>query len=52
MTRKYINSPHSGIVGCQPAPIIFPLANEFAKGKMFWNLVINLYLYYMMNLYK
>ena len=32
-------SPHSGPVGCLPAPNIFPLAKEtFAKGKMFWNL--------------
>ena len=31
-------SPHSGPVGCLPAPNIFPLAKEtFAKGKMFWN---------------
>ena len=30
-------SPHSGPVGCLPAPNIFHLANEFAKGKMFWN---------------
>ena len=29
--------PHSGSVGCLPAPNIFHLANEFAKGKMFWN---------------
>ena len=29
--------PHSGPVGCLPAPKIFHLANEFAKGKMFWN---------------
>ena len=31
---------HSGLVGCLPAPNIFHLANEFAKGKMFWNLGI------------
>ena len=30
-------SPHSGLVGYLPAPNIFHLANEFAKGKMFWN---------------
>ena len=30
-------SRHSGPVGCLPAPNIFHLANEFAKGKMFWN---------------
>ena len=38
-------SPHSGPVGCLPAPNIFPLAKEtFAKGKMFWNfhLFVNL----------
>ena len=29
--------PHLGPVGCLPAPNIFPSANEFAKGKMFWN---------------
>ena len=32
-------SPHSGPVGCLPAPNIFHLANEFAKGKMFWNCI-------------
>ena len=30
-------SPHSGPVGSLSAPNIFHLANEFAKGKMFWN---------------
>ena len=29
---------HSIPVGCQPAPYIFPLAIEFAKGKMCCNL--------------
>ena len=28
--------PHLGPVGGMPAPNIFPPANEFAKGKMFW----------------
>ena len=37
--HKFINSPHSGLVGCQPASNIFPLANEFAKGKMFFGTV-------------
>ena len=37
VTHKCIYSPHSGPVGCLPAPNIFRLANEFAKGKMFWN---------------
>ena len=37
MNKKYIYSPHAGPVGCLPTPNIFPLANEFAKGKMFWN---------------
>ena len=32
--------PHSGPVGCLPAPNIFHLANEFAKGKMFWNIFV------------
>ena len=31
-------SPHSGSVGFLPAPTIFHLANEFAKGKMFCNM--------------
>ena len=36
-------SRNSGPVGCLPAPIIFPSAKEtFAKGKMFWNLVLKL----------
>ena len=35
--------PHSGPIGCQPATNIFSLENEFAKGKIFWNLVMNLY---------
>ena len=26
-----------GSVGCLPTSNIFHLANEFAKGKMFWN---------------
>ena len=31
-------SPQMGLVGCLPAPNIFPLAKEtFAKGKMLWN---------------
>ena len=30
-------STHSGLVGCLPAPNIFPSANEFTKGKMFCN---------------
>ena len=35
---KYLKTPHSGPIGCQPAPHIFPLAKEdFAKEKMFWN---------------
>ena len=29
--------PHLGPVGCLPAPNIFPSANKFARGKMFWN---------------
>ena len=29
--------PHLGPVGFLPAPNIFHLANEFAKGKMYWN---------------
>ena len=33
--RSY--SPRLGPVGCLPAPSIFHLANEFGKGKMFWN---------------
>ena len=36
--QKCPYSPHLGPVGCLPAPNIFHLANEFAKGKMFWNL--------------
>ena len=36
-TQKCPNYLHLGLVGCRPAPIIFPLANEFDKGKMFWN---------------
>ena len=36
-TQKCTNSPHSGSVGCQPPASIFSLANEYAKGKMFWN---------------
>ena len=36
--QKCIHSPHSGPVGCLPAPNIFHLANEFAKGKMFCNM--------------
>ena len=38
-TKSYPYSPHLGpVVGCLPAPNIFPLAKEtFAKGKMFWN---------------
>ena len=35
--QKCLNPPPSGPVGCLPAPNIFYLANEFAKGKMFWN---------------
>ena len=36
-TKKCPFSPHSGPVGCVPAPNIFPLAKKtFAKGKMFW----------------
>ena len=37
VNQKCINYPHSGPVGCHPAPNILHLANEFAKGKMFWN---------------
>ena len=42
MTRPDVSkscpySPHSGPVGCQPAPNIFSLAKEFPRGKMFWN---------------
>ena len=38
-TQSCPYSPHSGPVGCLPAPNIFPLAKEtFAKGKMFGNL--------------
>ena len=38
-TQSCPYSPHSGPVGCLPAPNIFPLAKEtFAKGKMFWNI--------------
>ena len=38
-TKSCPYSPHSGPVGCLPAPNIFPLAKEtFPKGKMFWNL--------------
>ena len=37
VTQKCPYSRHSGPVGCLPAPNIFRLANEFAKGKMFWN---------------
>ena len=37
--KKCSYSRHSGPVGCLPAPNIFHLANEFAKGKMFWNLI-------------
>ena len=33
--QKCPNSPHSGPVGWQLAPNIFPLAKTFAKGKMF-----------------
>ena len=43
MTHPDVNkscpySPHSGPVGCLPAPNIFHLANEFAKGKCFGTL--------------
>ena len=39
--QKCIYSRHSAPVGWLPAPNIFPLAKEnFAKGKMFWNLNI------------
>ena len=38
VTQSCPYSPHSGPVGCLPAPNIFPLAKEtFANGKMFWN---------------
>ena len=38
-SKKCSNFPHSGPVGCLPAPNILPLAKEtFAKGKMFWNI--------------
>ena len=40
VTQKCTYSPHSGPVGCLPTPNIFTLANEFAKGKMFWNLAL------------
>ena len=36
-TQSCPYSPHLGPVGCLPAPNIFHLANELAKGKMFWN---------------
>ena len=33
--------PHLGPVGSLPVPNIFPSAKEtFAKGKMFWNLIM------------
>ena len=39
VTQKCLNSPHSqGPVEYQPAPNFFSLANDFAKGKMFWSL--------------
>ena len=41
-TQKCTFSPHSGPVGCLPAPNSFHLANEFAKGKMFCNFWFNL----------
>ena len=38
VSKKCPCFPHSGPVGCLPAPNIFPLAKEtFAKRKMFWN---------------
>ena len=42
MTRPDVNQncpyfTHAVPVGCLPAPNIFHLANEFVKGKMFWN---------------
>ena len=36
-TKSCPYCPHLGVVGCLPAPNIFHLANEFAKGKMFLN---------------
>ena len=39
-TQKCPNSHHSGPEGCLPAPNIFHLANEFAKGEN----VLELYL--------
>ena len=42
-SQKCPYSPHSGPVGCLPAPNIFPLAKEtFAKEKMFWNFLCSL----------
>ena len=38
LQQKCPNSTQSGQGGCQPASNIFPLANKFAEGKMFWNL--------------
>ena len=35
--------PHSGPVGWLPAPNNFHFANEFAKGKMFWNRQLQYY---------
>ena len=36
-TQSCPYSPHSGPVGCLPAPNIFPLEKEtFAQGKMFY----------------
>ena len=35
--KSFPYSPHSGPVGCLPAPNIFHLAIEFIEGKMFWN---------------
>ena len=40
VTQNCPDCPHSRPVGCLPVPNIFHLANEFAKGKMFWNLEI------------
>ena len=39
--KKCPYSTHSGPVGCLPAPNIFRLGNQFAKGKMFWNVIMN-----------
>ena len=42
VTLECTYSPHSGPVGCLPAPNNFPLAKEtFAKGKMFCSLKYN-----------